>query len=95
MKMSYRMILSFASFALIGSTAFGAFSIDELNKATSTATGSFQKDHADHVEHFTGYKSWKSGDDAKVKIYITHDGMSMEFNYVCHKHDTGIECHVQ
>jgi hypothetical protein len=78
-----------------GSTAFADFSMDELVEATKVALKGFKTDHPDHVEHFTGYKSWKSEDDSKVKVYVTHDGMSMDFNYLCHKHETGIECHVQ
>ena len=40
--------------------------------------------------------------DATVKITVSigvatfpHDGMTMDFNYLCHKHDDGIECHAQ
>ena len=75
--------------------AFGAFSIEEIHQASKAATDAFQTANPDHVQHFTGYKVWKAADDAKVKIYVNHDGMAMEYNYTCHKHDTGIECHAQ
>lgn len=84
-----------ASLAFVGSSAFAEFSIDELIDVTKVAMTKFSTDHPDHVAHFVGYKSWKSGDDAKVKVYINHSGMSMEYNYICHKHDTGLECHDQ
>lgn len=81
--------------------SFAAFSIEELHQASRAAVDDFQKENPDHVEHFTGYKSWKSGDDAKVKVYVSHDGMNMEFNYNCYKHDnhetheTIVQCHAQ
>jgi len=84
-----------APLILMATSAFGAFTIDETHEAAKAATTSFKDKHADHVQHYTGYKVWKSGDDAKVKIYVNHDGMNMEYNYTCHKHDTGIECHEQ
>lgn len=83
------------SLTLGSSAAFAAFSIEELHTATKKATDAFATANPDHVEHFSGYKSWKSGEDAKVKIYVSHDGMNMEFNYLCHNHDGTIECHAQ
>jgi hypothetical protein len=78
-----------------GGAAQAAFSIAELQQATKLASDTFEAEHRDHVDHFVGFKSWKSGEDSKVKIYVTHDGMNMEFNYLCHKHDDKVECHVQ
>ena len=70
-----------------------AFSIADLQVGAKLATDKFETDQAAHVEHFVGYKAWKSGEEMKVKIYVNHNGMNMEFNYYCHKHDDGIECH--
>lgn len=75
--------------------AWAKFSIEELQTATKAACEEFKKDRPDHVKHFTGYKSWLSGEESKVKIYVTHDGMNMDFTYLCHKHDDAIECHKQ
>lgn len=75
--------------------AQAAFSIEELHTATKTAVDNFRNEHKEHVTHFTGYKSWLSGEDSKVKVYVTHDGMNMDFTYLCHKHDAAIECHAQ
>lgn len=75
--------------------AFADFSISELVDVTKLALNDFQLNQKEHVPHFVGYKSWKSGEDSKVKIYVTHDGMNMEFNYLCHKHDASMECHAQ
>lgn len=74
--------------------AFAAFSMDELVDATKIALKEFQTKEPGHVAHFSGYKSWLSGEDAKVKVYVNHEGMSMEYDFVCHKHPA-IECHVQ
>ena len=76
------------------SPALAAFTINELHTATTLAVTDFVKSNPGHSDHFTGYKSWKSGEEAKVKVYATHNGANMEFNYVCHKHP-GIECHAQ
>lgn len=84
-----------AAVVSIGSSAFAAFSIPEVHSATSLAVQDFATKNVDHAEHFTGYKTWKSGEDVKVKVYVAHDGMNMEFNYVCHKHGPKIECHSQ
>lgn len=90
-----------SSFLVFAHSAFAGFSIEDLHQASRSATDDFQQENPDHVEHFVGYKSWKSGEDAKVKIYVSHGGMNMEFNYNCYKHDnhetheTLIQCHVQ
>ena len=76
-----------------GSQAFGAFTSAELITATQQAVADFETENPDHAVHFTGFKSWKSGEDGKVKIYVDHDGHAMEFNYLCHKHDSELECH--
>lgn len=90
-----RNVVLLGAIAFFGTNAFAAFSIDEVLDVTKLALKDFATEHPDHVDHFVGYKSWKSGEDAKVKIYVDHDGMSMEYNYVCHKHETGLECHAQ
>ena len=77
------------------SIARADFSVADVHVAGKSATDAFAAANPDHVAHFTGYKAWKSGEEAKVKIYVSHDGMNMEFNYLCHKHDDGIECHNQ
>ena len=78
---------------MVPTAAWAAFTPTELLEATRIAVADFSADNPDHVEHFIGYKAWKSGEDARVKIYVDHDGMTMEFNFTCHKHDEGTECH--
>lgn len=67
----------------------------DLQAVTKLAFDDFGVAQPTHVQHFTGFKTWQSADDARVKIYVNHDGMAMEFNYLCHKHETGLECHRQ
>ncbi len=88
-------ILILVAFGLFVNQAFGAFNIEELQAVTKLALEDFKKTQVEHTPHFFGYKSWKSGEDAKVKIYVNHDGMKMEFDYVCHKHADKMECHGQ
>lgn len=90
----FRKFLLVAAVASFSVNAFGAFTIDNVVEATKLAIDDFKVTSA-HAEHFLGFKSWKSGDDVKVKIYINHDGMAMEANYNCHQHDGEIECHLQ
>ncbi len=81
---------------LTSSTAQAAvtFTIAEVNGAAKLATDLFSTENPDHVEHFVGYKIWKATDQLKVKVYVDHDGMPMEFNYFCHHHEDGdLECH--
>lgn len=84
-----------AAFSFFGSAAFAEFSMDELVEVTKIALKDFSTTKAEHVPGFTGYKVWKSGEASKVKIYVSHDGMNMEFNYLCEKHDATKECHAQ
>lgn len=95
--MKNRISFLVSAFVLITSSqmTFAAFTIDELQTATKAAVETFAKMNPDHVVHFTGYKAWKSGEESKVKVYITHDGANSEYNYLCHKHDGLIECHAQ
>lgn len=68
------------------------FSIADLNTAGKVASDVFVQDHQAHTEHFTGYKVWKSGADAKVKVYVDHGGMAMEYDYTCFKSASAIDC---
>jgi hypothetical protein len=82
--------------ALGAQSAFGAFTIADLNQSAKLATDAFQTAHPDHVHHFTGYKAWLSGEESKVKVYVNHDGMNMEYNYDCRREDDGqIACYAQ
>lgn len=83
-------------FAFVSSIAFAApLTMEELQAATKLAGEDFAKNQAAHAEHFTGFKTWKSGDEARVKIYVTHQGSNMEFNYQCMKHGDELMCHAQ
>lgn len=81
--------------AAIHSVAWAEFTNEELPAASAVAVRDFSVANPSHAPHMSGFKTWKSGDDAKVKIYAAHDGMNMEFNFQCHKHGTNIECHAQ
>lgn len=89
-----------ALYALCVTPALAApFSVDDLLAVTKLAVEDLKKTKPEHAEHFYGYKSWLSGDESKVKVYVKHDGMTMDFNYTCHKHSHGeeveLECHAQ
>ncbi len=90
-----RVAFAAALIAITGAAqAATGLSIAEINAVAKIATDKFAAENPDHVEHFVGYKVWKTGEESKVKVYVTHDGMNMEFNYNCHKHDDGdLECH--
>jgi hypothetical protein len=71
----------------------GAISVAEMQTLTGLAIDDFSKEN-EHAQHLTGWKTWRSGDAVKVKIYVTHDGMNMEVDYQCHKHGDGkLQCH--
>ena len=95
MKKSILSACSALALALSGTSAMASFTVNEMHTATGAAVADFMKTNPAHSEHFFGYKTWKSGDDVKVKVYVAHDGMNMEFNYVCHKHGAKVECHFQ
>ena len=76
--------------------AFAApMNFETLSTVSKLAYDDFAAANPDHVVHFNGFKAWPSGDDGRVKIYVNHDGMAMEFNYNCHVHEEGAECHRQ
>ncbi len=70
------------------------FSPTELVQGTTVAMDVFKTENPDHMVHLSGFKTWKSGADAKVKFYVNHDGMNMEYNYLCLKHETQIHCSI-
>lgn len=89
-------------FAIVSGITAGAnaedtigFNPKDLVQATNSAMEVFVTTNESHLPHMTGFKTWKSGSDAKVKFYINHDGMAMEYNYLCMKHDTEIHCTAQ
>lgn len=71
------------------------FNVDDLTKASTLSITLFKETSPDHFIHLNGFKVWKSGTEAKVKIYINHDGMTMENNYLCQKHDGDVHCTAQ
>lgn len=79
--------------ALFSSMAFGAaLTNDQLLEATKLAMADYTAANPTHVDHVTGFKSWKSGTDGKVRIYVTHGGHKMETDYTCMDHGSGLEC---
>lgn len=84
------MTMTLSSLAI--ATVAQGFSPTELIQATTASMDVFNAANADHITHLTGFKTWKSGADAKVKFYVAHDGMNMEFNYLCLKSENQIRC---
>lgn len=88
-----KLFSTLALIALAAGTAQAAeFSPAELLTATQSAVKLFSDANPAHVSHLTGFKTWKSGADAKVKVYMTHDGMAMEYNYLCQAASGQIRC---
>ncbi len=91
-----KFILGTALSLFVAAPAFADFSIDEMKTLAGLAVDEFARENADHAQHLSGWKIWKSGEGAKVKIYVNHGGMNMEFNFDCHKHGDGrLQCHAQ
>lgn len=83
----------FTTLMILAANAMAAeFTPDQLLQATQGSLVQFTKDNANHVQHMTGFKTWKSGEDAKVKVYVSHDGMNMEYNYACQNQNNQITC---
>ena len=66
-----------AAALLTASPSFAAFTMEELADVTKVGLKAFSTKEPTHSKHSIGFKSWVSGEDAKVKIYVTHDGMSI------------------
>lgn len=75
--------------------SFAAMSFADLQQVTQLAYTDFSTAHPDHVVHFTGFKTWISGETSRVKVYVNHEGMAMEYSYLCERHETALECHHQ
>lgn len=76
----------------VATPVFAEMNPQQLTEVTKIALDDFLKNNI-HKDHMYGFKTWKSGDDAKVKIYVKHDGMEMSFDYHCME-DTGkLVCH--
>ena len=81
---------------LLTNLAQAEFSTAEMQAATNLAIEDYSRDNGSHAVHLSGWKVWKSGDAVKIKLYIAHDGMTMEENFECHKHSAAdIQCHLQ
>ena len=88
--------LAFVTAQAVFAEDHGKISVQEMQQLTGMALADFQANEAGHAQHLTGWKTWRSNADVKVKIYVAHDGMNMEFNYHCHKHGDGkLQCHNQ
>ena len=97
MKMISLSLLAVCGLVLFSgkSTAEEAVGFDMIQAQTKLAYADFLVAQPLHAPHFFGFKSWLSGDDTRVKIYVLHNGMNMEFSYTCHVHEEGPECHRQ
>lgn len=74
------------------------FDDQKLLKVTAVAVEKFKVENPDHVDAFYGYKAWKSGEDAKVDVYMKHGTQTMTISYLCHEHENDdgtpyFECH--
>lgn len=79
----------------VTATAMEGFTADQLITATQTSIAHFNQNNNSHTAHLSGFKTWISGMDAKVKLYVSHDGMNMDFNYLCQNHGGTIHCTAQ
>lgn len=80
---------------LLSAPCFAAnaeFTATDLLNATQTAVQAFVQANPDHAQHLSGFKTWKSGIDANVKIFAMHGGAKMEFNYICIRSGDQIRC---
>ena len=73
----------------------GQMTPEQLLAVTKLALDDFAVRQVAHAEHLLGYTTWRVEGDAKVKVLVNHDGMSMNFLYLCHNHDGHLECHAQ
>lgn len=89
--------LIFIASVLLSTSAFAmeGFTAEQLITATQTSIAQFNQSNSSHAAHLSGFKTWISGMDAKVKLYVSHDGMNMDFNYLCQNHGGAIHCTVQ
>jgi hypothetical protein len=89
-----KVLLVSACAMFVSGQTFAAFSVPELEEASHAALTNFQNAHPDHLQQFTGFRSWISGDDAKVKVYVNMDpeNYNTEFDFLCQKHDSAVEC---
>jgi hypothetical protein len=86
-----RILSTAIAISFFGLAAFASeFSPEDLLSATQVALKTFSAENPDHVAHVSGFKTWKSGADSKVKIYVAHDGMTMEYNYLCQNQNNQI-----
>jgi|GEM_PF-1009195 len=76
-----------------GETNGSKFDFEAMQVVTKLAMEDMVKLTPEHTEHVVGFKTWKQALDARVKIYIDHNGKALEANYLCHIHDNGPECH--
>ncbi len=65
---------------------------DELLAITKLSFDDYAKANPEHAKHLSGFKTWISGEDGKVKIYIKHGTMAMEADYLCVRQATAFEC---
>ena len=94
MKKIMLCVLTLSSLASVSAKA--EFSLQELQLVNGLAISEYARENSQHAQHITGWKTWKSGEGAKVKLYVAHDGMNMEHNYDCQKHGDGkLQCHAQ
>lgn len=82
------------SAGLMSSSAFGAFSVEQLHESARVSVADFKGRNPEHFPHLLGYKVWKADDGGRVKIYVDHGGMQMEFDYAC-QGGTQITCSAQ
>jgi predicted transcriptional regulator len=88
----YKLII--AAGLMLPATAFAdGLTTDQLVDATKIAIENFNLERPALTNGITGFKTWKSGQDGKVKIYVTSGGQNSEFTYTCHGHDGIFECH--
>ena len=84
------------SLAPAAAFAHSAFTAVELIDAAKVVVAQFTADSPDLVRDVFGYKVWKSGEAAKVKVYYRGDNQTnQEANYVCNKHgedELTVEC---
>lgn len=92
LKRSFFTIL--LSAGVTSAAAHAAFTPEKLMEATKASVDNLRATSPAHFPHLVGYRTYKSEDDAKTTIYVDHDGMPMEFEYLC-KDGAPVTCTLQ
>ena len=83
-----------ASAGAFAQSPLHTMTIDDVHAATKIALDDYALSSPTTADKVYAFQGTIAGSDAAVKLFVKNGTETVKVSYNCHKHETGLECHL-